>query len=196
MKHFLCLAVLLAVQEYAFPCSVYEYGVTEKDKSTILNKHNALRKLIANGQVENQPRGVNLKRMIWDDYLAGQAQNIANMCKFKHSPVSDARWSVGQNLYIQPTIGVQKGTDWNAAVQWWFDEHPMYTYTTDYQFDEKTGHYTQVVWANTSHVGCGYTYYPDGDRNEKLYVCNYGPGGNVDHGLIYKVGDHGCENLC
>lgn len=41
-----------------------DIGVSEGDKQTIVNKHNELRKLIANGQVQGQPRGVNLKRLV------------------------------------------------------------------------------------------------------------------------------------
>lgn len=41
-----------------------EYGISDYDKQIIVNKHNELRKLIANGQVQGQPRGVNLKRIV------------------------------------------------------------------------------------------------------------------------------------
>ena len=34
-------------------------------------------------------------------------------------------------------------------------------------------------------VGCGYTYYDDSKRGySKLYVCNYGPGGNLVGGAM------------
>ena len=36
-------------------------------------------------------------------------------------------------------------------------------------------------------VGCGYTYYDDPKRGfSKLYVCNYGPGGNLVGGSMYR----------
>ena len=38
-------------------------------------------------------------------------------------------------------------------------------------------------------VGCGYTFYDDPQRGfSKLYVCNYGPGGNFQGGALYKMG--------
>ena len=71
-------------------------------------------------------------------------------------------------------------------------------------FRMDTGHYTQVGrirymhtctcllqlgWADTYMVGCGYTYYDDPKRGySKLYVCNYGPGGNLVGGSMYKMG--------
>lgn len=39
-------------------------GVSQAEKKAIVNKHNEVRKLIANGKVPGQPRGVNLKRMV------------------------------------------------------------------------------------------------------------------------------------
>lgn len=38
--------------------------LNEADKQIIVDKHNQLRKLIANGKVPGQPRGVNLKKMV------------------------------------------------------------------------------------------------------------------------------------
>ena len=76
-------------------------------------------------------------------------------------------------------------------------------------FRMDTGHYTQVSklveimrhaslqlgWADTYMVGCGYTYYEDPKRGfSKLYVCNYGPGGNLVGGSMYKVGFPGMMN--
>lgn len=34
----------------------------------------------------------------------------------------------------------------------------------------------QLVWGETNLVGCGFSYYQDSRRFNKLYVCNYGPG--------------------
>ena len=46
----------------------------------------------------------------------------------------------------------------------------------------------QLVWANTYMVGCGYTYYNDDKRGySKLYVCNYGPGGNLVGGSLVSL---------
>ena len=44
-------------------------------------------------------------------------------------------------------------------------------------------------------VGCGYTYYDDPKRGfSKLYVCNYGPGGNLVGGSMYTMGFPGMTN--
>ncbi|XP_060524397.1 venom allergen 5-like [Cylas formicarius] len=175
---------------------VYDYGVTSKEKTYILEKHNGLRLLIARGKLEGQPRGINLKRMKWDDYLAAAAQNIANTCHYAHADVSDSRWQVGQNIFNSKSTNFVKGANWTAAIYSWWNEHEVYHYPNGFSYS--TAHYTQMAWANTDHVGCGYTHYPihDGQYNyQKFYVCNYGPAGNYDW-APYKTGNSGCQNLC
>jgi len=45
----------------------------------------------------------------------------------------------------------------------------------------ETGHYTQVVWASSAYVGCGYT-------SVGGTVCDYSPGGNFDAENPYVLG--------
>ena len=55
--------------------------------------------------------------------------------------------------------------------------------------------FLQLGWADTYMVGCGYTYYDDPKRGySKLYVCNYGPGGNLVGGSMYKMGFPGMRS--
>lgn len=55
-----------------------------------------------------------------------------------------------------------------------------------------TGHFTQLVWAETSLVGCGRTK----SDKEVYIICNYGEGGNVAGSPVYKFGTacSECEN--
>jgi hypothetical protein len=67
------------------------------------------------------------------------------------------------------------------------------------RFTSGTGHYTQVVWADTYKVGCGFTAFRGSNGwYSKLYVCNYGPGGNIIGGTMYKKGTacSQCSSTC
>ena len=57
-----------------------------------------------------------------------------------------------------------------------------------FSHSSSTGHYTQLIWAKTYAIGCGYTQYRDGRFNKGLYVCNYGPAGNYINENIYLIG--------
>ncbi|XP_071056994.1 uncharacterized protein [Onthophagus taurus] len=200
MKFQLFLLALFYVEHLNAVCNeaVHQRAVSESDKKAIVDIHNHFRTLIAQGKVPGQPRGINLKRMKWDENLAREAQKIANTCEFAHKSVQDGRWSwVGQNLYTSSSTNYDTRTDWNGAITAFFNEHKMYKFGSG--FSMNTGHYTQVVWAESDHVGCGYTHYENsrsGYRYHKLYVCNYGPGGNIVGQNPYEVGTSGCENLC
>ncbi|TPP65506.1 GLIPR1 protein 1 [Fasciola gigantica] len=72
----------------------------------------------------------------------------------------------------------------------WFDEHADYDFSSGNCRSGMCGHYTQLVWASTTHVGCGVR---DCGFNANFpyglsIVCNYGPGGNMIGELPYEQG--------
>ena len=113
----------------------------------------------------------------WSDGLAASAQQWAEQLAaagaFEHSN-SD----FGECL-------AQGGTGWFSVTQLvdlWGGEKQYFTYGA-FPDISSTGnwlnvaHYTQMVWRNTTEVGCGLA---SGNGNDVL-VCQYNPGGNV-HG--------------
>lgn len=53
--------------------------------------------------------------------------------------------------------------------------------------------YSQLIWGESHLVGCGYAYYHDSSRGyTKVYVCNYGPGGNIAGYAPYQTGRPAC----
>ena len=55
-----------------------------------------------------------------------------------------------------------------------------------FKFSSSTGHYTQVVGAESDKVDYGVTSYKDDAWFISLYVCNYGPNGNYIQGQMYR----------
>merc|ERR1712241_1096956 len=53
------------------------------------------------------------------------------------------------------------------------------------------GHYTQLVWADTHEVGCGFMTSVKSGNFENVLVCNYGPGGNFGGEPLYQQGRPG-----
>lgn len=86
------------------------------------------------------------------------------------------RFTMGQNLAIiwsTAPLDADDG-DFPSRIQSWFNEVQKYSFGD--AWSPKTGHYSQLVWGETSLVGCGYAEYKDTSKYNKLYVCNYGPG--------------------
>lgn len=137
------------------------------------DKHNALRK---------QEGSSNMLKMSYDGDLGNRAQEWADQCRWKHglTEMCDGT-GIGQNMYM--TTG---SLDVNSAIQGWYNEKSDYNYNANScPQGVMCGHYTQVVWAESSSVGCGATqcpvvYFDDGTTwtNAVIFVCNYAPAGN------------------
>ncbi|KAF7271218.1 hypothetical protein GWI33_015880 [Rhynchophorus ferrugineus] len=189
---FLCAVIKISYGE------LVEFGVTASEQKSIVNIHNEYRQMVANGSLSGQPVGTNILRMYYDDYLAQEAQKIANTTVYAHSSVSDDRFQVGQNLYLYSSTGASTARNWARAIESWFNEYKNYNYSAC--CSGGAGHYTQVIWAKTYYVGCGYAYYTNMSETyayRKFYVCNYGPTGNIVGLYPYETGEsQGCEALC
>jgi len=173
-------------------------------KQAILDKHNELRRKVAKGEETNgapgpQPAAANMRKLVWNTELEAVAQRWADQCQFGHDSSRNKLdgTAVGQNAYWggssveSDESTVQAGmTD---AAQAWYDEvsDPGFDNgsISPYVFSSGTGHYTQVVWADTEELGCGMVYYKGSSWYETLIVCNYAISGNWMGGEMYKSGD-------
>ncbi|KAK4546095.1 hypothetical protein LTR36_002232 [Oleoguttula mirabilis] len=108
--------------------------------------------------------------LTWDTTLATYAQDYAEKCLWQHSG-----GPYGENLaegYSSPALGIDA----------WANEEKKYNYAKP-KFSESTGHYTQLVWKNTTTVGCGAvqcTNDASNGVNGWYLVCEYTPRGNVE----------------
>lgn len=108
----------------------------------------------------------NATALTWNDTLSDFADDYLSdsNCKFAHSG-----GPYGENL----AEGYHNAT---ASVEGWGNEREQYNFG-DPGFGEKTGHFTQLVWKNTTDVGCAAKLC--GTKGWYL-VCEYWPRGNVE----------------
>jgi pathogenesis-related protein 1 len=127
--------------------------------------------------------------LVWDPALAATAQAWAEACVDSDAPIglidhnpnrSDGHpWYVGENIY--GSSGPANGRD---AVTAWASEEQFYDYASNTcAGGQICGHYTQIVWAATTNVGCGLATCAGLTYGNGI-VCDYGPGGN-DGGRPY-----------
>jgi uncharacterized protein YkwD len=92
-------------------------------------------------------------------------------CTFAHSG-----GPYGENL----ALGYANAT---ASVEAWGDERKDYNFNNP-EFSETTGHFTQLVWKDTTTVGCGRKLCQTG----WFLACEYWPRGNVIGAFGTEVG--------
>jgi len=174
-------------------CSrVGDRGLRKEEQKQVVDHHNRLRSRVASGLTQHPP-AANMRQLEWDPELARVAQRLADQCNFAHD-CSDCRrvgrFTVGQNLYQSFTARAEEKADWIGAIESWFNEIELLPTSSisSYSFSPSTGHFSQLAWASTDKIGCGVTQYPNGRFMARLYVCNYGPSGNLIGSPIYSAG--------
>ena len=161
------------------------FTLTPQQKSEVLRRHNVLRALEG---------ADNMELMTWNDFLTPLAATWAAGCRWEHGqpPLgNNPEYSkIGQNLFTY-----ERSMNLTLGIQLWYDEKGDYNYDTlGCTPGKMCGHYTQVVWATSRHVGCAYHLCPtmpvlDKILNDAYYlVCNYGPAGNFDGEKPYTKG--------
>lgn len=122
----------------------------------------------------------------WSNQLAVDAKSyadtLANSGVWEHDPKNHAGYTngpYGENLYTstaKPTLA--------TAVKAWVDEKVYYHYgpvgdSTTCDAGQQCGHYTQVIWENTTQVGCAMSKYKTGNfKDWYVVVCKYKTPGN------------------
>ena len=124
-------------------------------------------------------RALGIGDMVLDDDLNAQAlayaQEMARTGNFAHSP-SSSRPNQGENLWA----GTASRFAYEAMVGAWIDEkqyyiHDRFPYVSNTGNWQDVGHYTQIIWRNSTQLGCGLATGGGWD----YLVCRYSPPGNV-----------------
>ena len=129
-------------------------------QKAILLEHNKERTLL------------NLENLLWDEELAKFAEEWAEGLAQEDNDISHRPDNeYGENIAYFFDDSLQIG------VALWNEEKQYYKYKPIGKDFAKAGHYSQVIWSNTTHVGCGCA---KGESGAYYFVCNYNPPGNVE----------------
>ncbi len=131
-------------------------------------------------------RAYGVAPLLWDAALAADAgayaQTMARTRTFRHDPNPNRRRTQGENIWM----GTRSGFSYATMIGQMIDERrhfrpgqfPNVSRTGRWS---DVGHYTQVVWPTTTHLGCATA----SNATDDYLVCRYSPRGNVD-GVVMR----------
>ncbi|VDP79259.1 unnamed protein product [Echinostoma caproni] len=149
-------------------------------KEEILQLHNEYRQQIRSCSATGQPPAKSMALLRWNENLAMKAQRLADQCRVGHDSAEERQtdpWQwVGQNW--AGVQDVKTSVPSLKAVKMWFEEYVNYDFGSGQCRSGMCGHYTQLIWAKTTDVGCGVRDCGSGATFPYglSIVCNYGPG--------------------
>ncbi|KAF8057110.1 PRY3 [Scenedesmus sp. PABB004] len=122
--------------------------------------------------------------LVWDDYLASEAEAWAKQCKWEHYVDG-----YGQNLAASAPAGDPAGA-MRTGIKGWYGEIKLYSWDNP-GFSMAAGHFTQVVWFSSAKIGCfvqrceNFPAFQAGWSAE-FTVCNYSPPGNINSAEFFR----------
>ncbi|VDO03640.1 unnamed protein product [Rodentolepis nana] len=145
----------------------------------VLDMHNYYRHIVASGQVPGQPASYVMPDLIIattvsllvssfvevELHIGDQGSELGKKCRINHDP---RRKDVGQNIVVYGTL--------KEDVTYWFNEYKNYNYRTNQcKVGTRCHNFKQMVWANTTDLGCGEEICKLGNFNLRYLVCFYFP---------------------
>lgn len=181
-------------------------------RKTVLDHHNKLRNKIASGndRTGNNEAASNMRALSYDLGLEYTSICHVHGCLMEHDKCrSTSKFDpVGQNLGLISTTTslflteedikeVKKLGTIIQIINSWYEEINVTDFTKSIEHyipSEETGHFTQLIWAESTHIGCARAYIISNATDMTTHLtCNYGPAGNYRTLPIYKKGP-GCSN--
>jgi pathogenesis-related protein 1 len=160
--------VIPKVEPVLTPVVVTEsIAVTATHRSILLTTHNQARS------------AVDIAPLTWSTTVAASAQSWADKLGAQGCGMTHSAGPYGENLAYSWTSRDTAPLDPADAVRRWVTEESDYTYSSNTCAPGAVcGHYTQVVWEQTTQLGCGVSVCTDEGNFTQLWVCQYNPSGN------------------
>ena len=174
------ITILATAAILTVPSSVLQvsYAQTDQDMQTVLDVHNQERD------------AVGVQPLTWSNSLANDAQTwaqqIATTGNFDHLDTEHTGDTCtgpcyGENIAgFNPSLGPSAPGE---GVSLWTAEKSGYNSQTNtctpVSPSVTCGHYTQMIWRNTSEVGCATAPPGAGGLHYSVLLCRYNPPGNM-----------------
>jgi hypothetical protein len=139
--------------------------------------------------VHNRYRAeVNVTPLNWSENLSAQAQKCADYNAANFLPSGRQKHcrtpGFGQNIALATTA---LHLNLTQMVDAWGNEkrnflNGIYPSVSATGAPDAVSHYTQMIWQNTSEVGCGKAT----TNGYEILVCDYSPQGNIDDTRVYS----------
>lgn len=110
------------------------------------------------------------------------ADKLINEGKYESSNNPTVGESIAYKFKRDIGAGLPKASD---ITDDWYDEEQLYDYNRE-QYCKGAGHFTQMVWKNTKHIGVGISW---DVRGKVVIVVNYKPAGNIPGMFKFNVSD-------
>lgn len=121
--------------------------------------------------------------VMWDFDIQNTAQNWADELA-KKNLFSHSSNSYGENLAeIWDKPDVDKTFAVIKSIDAWYNEFNLYNYSMT-QYDGKTGHFTQLVWASSQRIGVGISLNSNGLL---VVVMEFFPAGNINIPIYFTT---------
>jgi hypothetical protein len=175
------LAIVLPAATVAEPQRVTEYWMDQRPQP---RRPELLRSAMMVGHNEAR-RQYGVAPLVWDEGLAGDAQAYAEVLartgRFEHDPQRGRDPQQGENLWM----GTRTVYSYETMISDLVEERRYYrpgrfpdvSRTGDWS---DVGHYTQIIWPTSRHVGCAMA----SNASDDYLVCRYSPAGNVFDTLL------------
>lgn len=179
----------------------------DDEKRAILDFHNAKRTAVANGRLLGSlnSKCSNMMKIVWSGELGRLAKLWADQCK--EGPHDKCRTAkdgneTGQNSYVgtfkkSGSVSTKRVKERYDRIMMmlntWFDEAAHLTESDVTRFDESRsgiiGNVTQMIWATTTYMACGYTEFTLADGFLMFrFICDYKPAGNIQSKAVFRKG--------
>lgn len=181
--------------------------LNDDEKRAILDFHNDKRTAVADGKLLGRlnTKCSNMMKIVWSGEMGLLAKRWADQClEGPHDMCRTAKDGneTGQNSYVgtfkktgsvSTQLVAERYDRIMMMLNTWFNETVHLTESDINRFDESRseiiGNVTQMIWANTIYMACGYTEFTlSGGYLMFRFICDYKPAGNIPSKAVFRKG--------